>query len=728
MVAANEETARLFFSICRVDQEKREVWGVATTEEIGLDGKVMDFDASCRAFERWHDRHLYRAPDGTMVGGNIREQHSLKPVAAAIGWVPDTEKRLIYLGSRVSRGADDTWAKILDGTLRGYSINGPVHKAEMRAVVRDGRERRVPWATELDYDEISFVDRPGDKPALFTQIIRSKDAASQLVTDVVDDGELAAPTLEVLRAAPAFEGAKCPFCQGPAKDKGNEADCTCDEDCGADGCPKADGEKVTRAIQQDASSGNEPVSSDELQPSCPACTPDRSGIERAAEGNSDCTCEVDCGANGCTGDAASVTRAAPQHDAMVGEHTHEHAGYEANPSDPNAPHNHKHTHGIKTGPDGAPIPDANHEHDHADAHAVSRAEPLPSGVDYAQLRSAIPNMGLSKADEADMLEHVERAEAVEQELIQRAADVKTAERNELADKGHALPDGSYPIPDVSHLKAAIVLAQSGHGDVAAAKKLIIKRAGELNAEAELPDDWKPGAPSKVTRATSSDDELSQVKLAVQARDILKQLIASEAAELTDPDEGPTKGWDLESLAKALGALESFISSETYEAATAMRSAPPDEEEIDMGAAEDILAKLDQIQTTVGTVVERVEKLETGTEEQVTRSADVIRSELVAAQERVEQLAEEVKRIGDQPASSGRLAQPIRLGDAIPESKRWPGERPEELAQDEQVIRVASVLADEASDPLVRGRARMELVNLLMHDTPETAFGEVPARR
>lgn len=65
---------------------------------------------------------------------------------------------------------------------------------------------------------------------------------------------------------------------------------------------------------------------------------------------------------------------------------------------------------------------------------------------------------------------------------ERAADINTAGRKALAAKGQALPDGSYPIPDKSHLHAAAVLAASGHGDVAAAKRLIRKRAKELGVD------------------------------------------------------------------------------------------------------------------------------------------------------------------------------------------------------------------------------------------------------
>jgi hypothetical protein len=64
-----------------------------------------------------------------------------------------------------------------------------------------------------------------------------------------------------------------------------------------------------------------------------------------------------------------------------------------------------------------------------------------------------------------------------------------ANRKQLASEGKALPDGSYPIEDASDLGPAISLAQSGHGNVAAAKALIKRRAKALGKANMLPEDW-----------------------------------------------------------------------------------------------------------------------------------------------------------------------------------------------------------------------------------------------
>lgn len=64
--------------------------------------------------------------------------------------------------------------------------------------------------------------------------------------------------------------------------------------------------------------------------------------------------------------------------------------------------------------------------------------------------------------------------------VEARKDYSDAQRKQLAAKGWALPDGSYPIVDAEDLGNAAKLAQSGHGDAEAAKALIRQRAEELN--------------------------------------------------------------------------------------------------------------------------------------------------------------------------------------------------------------------------------------------------------
>ena len=83
-----------------------------------------------------------------------------------------------------------------------------------------------------------------------------------------------------------------------------------------------------------------------------------------------------------------------------------------------------------------------------------------------------------------------RLRTFKQELVTKTAgatavadtekrDVSTAERRSLASDSNALPDGSYPIKNTGDLENAAHLARTGHGDVAAARRLIARRAREL---------------------------------------------------------------------------------------------------------------------------------------------------------------------------------------------------------------------------------------------------------
>lgn len=68
------------------------------------------------------------------------------------------------------------------------------------------------------------------------------------------------------------------------------------------------------------------------------------------------------------------------------------------------------------------------------------------------------------------------------------ADLDTNERRRLAEEGKALPDGSFPIRNREDLQDAIQ-SYGRAKDKDEARRWIKRRAKELNAEGELPDDW-----------------------------------------------------------------------------------------------------------------------------------------------------------------------------------------------------------------------------------------------
>jgi hypothetical protein len=68
------------------------------------------------------------------------------------------------------------------------------------------------------------------------------------------------------------------------------------------------------------------------------------------------------------------------------------------------------------------------------------------------------------------------------------AELDAEQRRKLAERGEALPDGSVPIRNKEDLSDA-VQSYGRAKDKAEAKRWIKRRARELDAEDELPDDW-----------------------------------------------------------------------------------------------------------------------------------------------------------------------------------------------------------------------------------------------
>lgn len=110
-------------------------------------------------------------------------------------------------------------------------------------------------------------------------------------------------------------------------------------------------------------------------------------------------------------------------------------------------------------------------------------------------------------------------------------------RRKLASEGNALPDGSYPIEDAEDLHNAAILARSGHGDVAAAKRLIAKRAKELGVANPLAAQKETDKP-KGTEAPEGQDveKTSAAPEAAGEQPEIDPAVASAIAKATEPLE------------------------------------------------------------------------------------------------------------------------------------------------------------------------------------------------
>lgn len=104
------------------------------------------------------------------------------------------------------------------------------------------------------------------------------------------------------------------------------------------------------------------------------------------------------------------------------------------------------------------------------------------------------------------------------------------DRRKLAEQGNALSDGSYPIADEEDLKSAAILAQSGHGDVEGARRLIGRRAKELGVKNPL--EGSKGDTSKSAVAEGED----AVDTVTQGTGDLEKIVENAVAKAVKPHQ------------------------------------------------------------------------------------------------------------------------------------------------------------------------------------------------
>lgn len=168
----------LSFPIDMIKKEERIVSGIATADNIDKVGDVVDFEASLSAFKSWQ--------------GNIREMHAPIAVGKAISYKPikvknaeGEEYNAIQVEAYISKGAENTWQKILDGTLRAFSIGGKIIKKEMmQNKMHNGRPVHV--IKQYDLGELSLVDNPANAIATIDLVKKANDGALDYILEDED--------------------------------------------------------------------------------------------------------------------------------------------------------------------------------------------------------------------------------------------------------------------------------------------------------------------------------------------------------------------------------------------------------------------------------------------------------------------------------------------------------------------------------------------------------------
>ena len=157
-ISLKDNDIKLSMPLTKVDRDKRTVHGFATLDNLDKQDDIVTKEASIAAFENFK--------------GNIREQHDPhKAVGKVVTFKeaplydPETDKTYegVFVSAYVSKGAEDTWQKVLDGTLTGFSIGGSINDTEQ--AYDEDLDKAIRIVHQYDLLELSLVDSPANQLA-----------------------------------------------------------------------------------------------------------------------------------------------------------------------------------------------------------------------------------------------------------------------------------------------------------------------------------------------------------------------------------------------------------------------------------------------------------------------------------------------------------------------------------------------------------------------------------
>jgi hypothetical protein len=166
------DNVRLSMPIGKVDVERRMVSGFATLDNVDRQGDIVTTESSVDAFKNFR--------------GNLREMHQPSAVGKIVSFKEDkyfdpNDKKFysgVYVSAYVSKGAQDAWEKVLDGTYTGFSIGGNIKTWDDAYDEKNDKTVRVIKNYELH--ELSLVDNPANQ---FANIVSIEKVNGQNVVD-----------------------------------------------------------------------------------------------------------------------------------------------------------------------------------------------------------------------------------------------------------------------------------------------------------------------------------------------------------------------------------------------------------------------------------------------------------------------------------------------------------------------------------------------------------------
>ena len=203
------DNVRFSMPIGKVDQERRIVSGFATLDNVDKQGDIVTTEASIEAFKKFR--------------GNLREMHQPSAVGKVVSFKedryfdPQVKKFYsgVYVSAYVSKGAQDTWEKVLDGTLTGFSIGGNITKSD--DMYDEKIDKSVRIIKEYDLHELSLVDNPANQFANVISI--EKGQLGGYLAKAVVDTVYWCKTDDIVRLSKDSDES-CPSCNSSMKNIG----------------------------------------------------------------------------------------------------------------------------------------------------------------------------------------------------------------------------------------------------------------------------------------------------------------------------------------------------------------------------------------------------------------------------------------------------------------------------------------------------------------------------
>ena len=174
---SDDSNLRFTMPIAKIDEERRIVSGFATLDNIDRQGDRLLSEASRKAFENFR--------------GNIRLMHQPIPAGKLISfrensfYDPKTSKTYsgVFVDAYISKGAENIWQMVLDGTLTGFSVGGKI--VDFESAMDTESEQPIRIVKQYELMELSLVDSPANQ---FANILSIQKVDDKIITTGIATG------------------------------------------------------------------------------------------------------------------------------------------------------------------------------------------------------------------------------------------------------------------------------------------------------------------------------------------------------------------------------------------------------------------------------------------------------------------------------------------------------------------------------------------------------------